>query len=354
MPRVSVVVPTYNRADLLLDAVNSVLAQTMLDLEVVVVDDGSTDQTRETVSQFGEPVRYIYQANRGRSAARNRGIHEARGEYLLFLDSDDLLLPRSLEVLAYYLESHPEAGAVTSECVYFDSEGQGGGEVREEKWERSPDPGKFLDTLALTNTVGAIHSTLVRREWLDRIDQPCFDEELEFTEDADLWFRLAAAGCHFHVLPEVTCKYRMHGGNTNAPGCMTVPRYRRSYRRARLKVWESDVFPQLAARTQLTFLYLLLLDPTYGDDTLHDEVLASARFAALSPDVQSQILYLVGIEDTRRGRAAELARARLGRAARLKPRALKFVLASWIAFISPEALVRCVASARELRKVYAR
>src|SRR5579862_9064675 len=89
-PKVSVVIPTYNRADKVGNAIKSVLAQTVHDLEVIVVDDGSSDDTEKVLAkEFGDRVRYYVQANQGASVARNRGIEEARGEWIAFLDSDD-------------------------------------------------------------------------------------------------------------------------------------------------------------------------------------------------------------------------------------------------------------------------
>ena len=110
----SVIIPTYNRADLVKQAVDSVLRQTVSDYEIIVVDDGSTDHTRQVLESVTPPVRYLFQKNRGFAAARNRGIAESRGEYLAFLDSDDLFEPRLLEAVLATFEAHPEAGAVCS------------------------------------------------------------------------------------------------------------------------------------------------------------------------------------------------------------------------------------------------
>jgi len=97
-PKVSVVIPTYNRADKVRKTVESVLAQSFTDLEIIVVDDGSSDETRETLEHaFGDRIRYYFQSNRGVSTARNKGIEEARGEWIAFLDSDDLWVKEKLE-----------------------------------------------------------------------------------------------------------------------------------------------------------------------------------------------------------------------------------------------------------------
>lgn len=116
MKKISVIIPTYNRAQLVCDAINSVLEQDVkgCKLEIIVVDDGSTDETFQMVSTFGEKVKYIYQTNKGVGAARNRGIKEATGEWLAFLDSDDRWLPDKLSLQFKVLECFPKYKAVYS------------------------------------------------------------------------------------------------------------------------------------------------------------------------------------------------------------------------------------------------
>ena len=106
-PRVSVIIPTYNRAALVCKAIDSVLEQTFSDYEILVIDDGSTDGTESAVAGYGQRVRYFWQENRGMSAARNRGIDLARGEYLALLDSDDLWMPFKLELMVAVLDRFP-------------------------------------------------------------------------------------------------------------------------------------------------------------------------------------------------------------------------------------------------------
>lgn len=106
MPQVSVIIPTYNRARYVTEAIDSVLAQTYQDYEVIVIDDGSTDNTREVLEPYMDRIRYIRQENAGVSAARNRGIGEAQGQWLAFLDSDDIWLPEKLESHTAFIVEH--------------------------------------------------------------------------------------------------------------------------------------------------------------------------------------------------------------------------------------------------------
>lgn len=123
MPRISVVIPTYNRAHYLPQALDSVLAQTCGPLEVIVVDDGSTDGTREVVRGYGDRVRYIYTPNGGVGRARNIGMCQSRGEYVTFVDSDDVVYPYMLEVESRVLDRHPELALVYAEMSAFDDHG---------------------------------------------------------------------------------------------------------------------------------------------------------------------------------------------------------------------------------------
>jgi len=122
-PRVSVLIPTYNRADLLCEALDSVLAQSFQDFEIIVIDDGSTDDTRDKVARYGERVRYEYGAHEGPAPARNRGFRAARGEYVCILDSDDLYYPHKLAMQVAHLDARPDTVMVYSDFSAFDGEG---------------------------------------------------------------------------------------------------------------------------------------------------------------------------------------------------------------------------------------
>jgi glycosyltransferase involved in cell wall biosynthesis len=114
-PAVSVVIPTYNRAGLIAQAVRSVLDQTGINFEIIVVDDGSTDNTRQILEQFNDKIRYLATENRGVAHARNIGMKASFGRYIAFLDSDDLYLPGKLALQVAFMEAHPEVGVVSTE-----------------------------------------------------------------------------------------------------------------------------------------------------------------------------------------------------------------------------------------------
>jgi GT2 family glycosyltransferase len=202
---VSVIVPTHNRGLLLEEAIRSVLAQTYPHREIIVVDDGSTDDTRSRVQKYVPSVRYIYQPNQGAAAARNTGIAHGRGEYVAFLDDDDLWLPRKLELQAKLLVENPRVGLVYTWRFLTDLEGRVLPQI-----QRPMHRGNVLGELLLACFV-VPSVVMVRREWLDRIG--LFDTGLRTGEDWDLWLRLAIAGCRFEVVPEVLVMSRLHAGH---------------------------------------------------------------------------------------------------------------------------------------------
>ena len=123
MPKVSVVIPTYNNAHYIRAALDSVLGQSMRDYEVIVVDDGSTDGTREVIEAYGPGVRYHWQENGGLAVARNTGLQLATGEMLTYLDADDIWEPENLAIKAAILDHNQDVGGVFSEFSIFDDEG---------------------------------------------------------------------------------------------------------------------------------------------------------------------------------------------------------------------------------------
>lgn len=209
-PLVSVIIPTFNRSHYLLEAVDSVLSQTYQNVEPVVVDDGSTDNTVEAIAPIRERITLIQQENAGRSSARNRGIHQSNGDFIVFLDSDDLLLPDSIRCQVEYLEGHPAI-----DVIY------GNGHTLNPDSTYSPlEP--FVKSLAAPSQIGtemlvanlfAIHAAMVRR---DALPAPsAFDESLSALEDWDLWLRLLFSGATFAYHNAKIAVYRRHSGNTD-------------------------------------------------------------------------------------------------------------------------------------------
>ncbi|QGQ94921.1 glycosyltransferase [Paenibacillus psychroresistens] len=188
-PLFSVIIPTYNRERFLGRAIKSVLQQTCKDYELIVVDDGSTDQTAKIVKSFGPRVRYVYQKNSGPSEARNMGISLAKGKYIAFLDSDDYFLAHKLKENKTYLEAHPDCHFLYS-WYYNDKFGSKRNVVRNSR--------SYWD-------LNAFRFHLYRRKFTIRtstavIQKSCFDKtglfnsRYRYSQDWDMWLRLA---CHY-------------------------------------------------------------------------------------------------------------------------------------------------------------
>jgi glycosyltransferase involved in cell wall biosynthesis len=184
---VTVVVPTYNNGHLIGDALTSVLAQTARPEVVIVIDDGSTDDTADRVARFSTHVRYIHQLNQGVAAARNRGQREARSEFVAFLDADDVWHPRKLEIQLSFLHARPDFGLLGTGTYPWT-----GGATRE--WPGEPGAARLVpvpwERLVVRNAF-ATSSVVVRRAVLDRVGE--FDTRLQGPEDHDLWLRVAEA-----------------------------------------------------------------------------------------------------------------------------------------------------------------
>lgn len=206
MPKVSVVIPAYNAMTYLPDTLNSVLQQTFSDFEVLIIDDGSTDHIQAWVAQnITDPrVRLIAQANQGLSAARNTGIANAQGEYVAFLDADDLWEPTKLEVQVRYLDNNSAVGLVYNWIAVIDAQGKPTGKV----W-RGDIEGDVLEEVLQRNIIDC-PSVLVRRKCFD--DVGVFDRTLRSVEDWDMWIRIATR-YNFGVTREALVYYRQHTSN---------------------------------------------------------------------------------------------------------------------------------------------
>jgi glycosyltransferase involved in cell wall biosynthesis len=178
-----VIIPTFNRAGCLAEAVDSVREQDYRDFELIVVDDGSTDGTAGILARYGHTVRVLRQENRGVSAARNRGIAAARGALIALLDSDDLWLPRKLSVQVAYFDRHPRALICQTEEIWV----RNGRRVNPRRRHRKPEGMIFEPSLELC--LVSPSAVMARRELFAEVG--LFDETLPACEDYDLWLRVA-------------------------------------------------------------------------------------------------------------------------------------------------------------------
>lgn len=204
-PRVSVVIPTHNRASYLIKAINSVFAQTYTDYEIVVVDDGSADNTKGALSELidAKKIRYVHQEASGVSVARNHGVELARGELIAFLDSDDLFLPTKLDKQVALFSRQPELGFVHCSFAKFDDAGHALGVRDTSKFQGWVYPQMLLEW----STLMAMPCMLMRKEAF--VNAGGFDESMHWAEDLDLWRRIARL-YPIGAVPEVLVWVRVH------------------------------------------------------------------------------------------------------------------------------------------------
>lgn len=202
MPKVSVVIPAYNAMNYLPATMESLLSQSFDNLEVIVVNDGSSDGTEQWVSQIENPkVKLISQKNKGLAGARNTGISHATGEYIAFLDADDLWEPTKLEKQVNTLEENPEVGLVYTWVALIDEQGKFTGRI----FKNNPE-GDVWQQLIEHNIVECGSVAMLRRSCLETVG--VFDENLRsFVEDWDLWLRIASR-YPFKVVKEPLVYYR--------------------------------------------------------------------------------------------------------------------------------------------------
>lgn len=205
--KVSIIIPTYNHAQFLVEAASSVMAQTYCDWEAIIIDDGSTDNTVEVADSFHDPrICYIYQKNRGLSTARNTGLRRATGEFVALLDADDVWEPTFLERMVSTLSTHATAGAGYCGFRYVDVEGS----LLKQAICKVVSPDEFRNELMLNGNWLCPCSVVVRRSAYDAVGP--FDESLRACEDFDMWLRMSQD--HLFVgVPEILVRYRRSGNN---------------------------------------------------------------------------------------------------------------------------------------------
>ena len=210
MPRVSIIIPTYNCAPYLGRAIDSALAQTYKDYEIVVLDDGSIDHTKDVVMQYGRKVTYLYQQNRGLSAARNQAILKASGELLAYLDADDMWYPEKLEKQVAFLDAHQECGLVHSEMSIINEQDEIL-HVRFYEETKRPVPQGYCVRELLRRCHIQPLTVVERRNSFDRVGG--FDKRLHVAQDYLHWITIAAEGQAIGYLAEPLGKYRWRTGS---------------------------------------------------------------------------------------------------------------------------------------------
>ena len=251
MPIVSVVLPIYNGVRFIRESLDSVLAQTFRDYEVICVDDGSTDDSLAVLDEYRQHVTVLHQPNAGQGAARNAGVGHASGMYVAFIDQDDCWYPWKLKQQVLAMERDPEAVLVHCNSDRMEAEGrivQRGATLEEHSRAMDSSLGRLLgEGLILPSAM------LVRRNVFERVGG--FDHELRGYEDFDLCARLKQQGT-FVFLDEPGMCYRIHQGGSSRSG-HTVVRSRERFLKNMMKLYAAD-------ESKHGILYMLLAE-CYSD-----------------------------------------------------------------------------------------
>ena len=294
-PQVSIVMAAYNHARYIDKAIASALAQTWQDFELIVVDDGSVDATGQVVSQFGDPVRYIFQQNRGQGGARNRGIANTRGHYLCFLDDDDLWEPEYLATVMSVFQQHPLTDALYTGYRIMDGEGK----VLPQRSCRVVPPHEMLDALTRGGWFPPLVVT-VRKACLDEVGP--LDETLRGNDDWDLWLRIARKHT-FRGIPELLARYRIHAGGLSVDvGHMLQDQKRAVTKQFGPEEGDPASWPRDRRRAYGTIYrtaalaYIQSGDPDEGRRLLR-------RAVSIDPDLlrQFDLMYELALDDQPRG-----------------------------------------------------
>ena len=201
IPLVSVIVPVHNGAKFLANALDSIFSQTYDSIEVIVVDDGSSDTTPEVALLCKSKIKYIHQENQGPAAARNKGIQQARGSLLAFLDSDDIWMPEKLQEQVAYLDSHQEISCVAVKLRHFVEPSAKGLVNLRPEWLDEERTSRMLSCL------------IVRKIVFDQVG--LFDPKLRFGEDVEWLLRLDRAGIMCPAIEHVLVHKRIHDNNVS-------------------------------------------------------------------------------------------------------------------------------------------
>lgn len=255
-PAVSVVIATYNRGEYLVATLQSILAQTFRDFEIIVVDDGSTDDTRRVVESYGLRVRYYHQHNRGPSAARNLGVAQARAPWIAFQDSDDLSLPNHLETFYKYVEKHPDTGMVFANGEYL------GGPVHNRSSIIPAAKSRALAGRAVAledlfdKSIFRLQASLIAKKCYQQVGG--LDSSLRICHDLKLAFRIWM-NSPVKYLDELVFAYRKHDSNISSDPVLRLTENIRVIEELRREFPQADqILGARRVHTRLAYRYYRL------------------------------------------------------------------------------------------------
>ena len=289
---VSIMMPAYNAERFIAQAIDSVLAQSFQNWELLIVNDGSTDRTPEIIAGYHDPrIKTIHQVNGGEASARNTALENLQGEYLAFLDADDLYLPEHLEVMVTYLQAHPDYDGVYSDGYYIDETGERLKPLSSRR--RGPFEGDIFEEMVRASDVFGAPVCVVLRSAVISKYSLNFDADIVIGPDWDFFVRYAEVA-RFGYLLEPTCLYRIHQTNIS----IRTGNQKRllSLARCREKAIRLRRFSECTLQTRVFVFYDLLINllPSFPDRQA--EITQWLEFKNLPTNEQARLFRLMASE----------------------------------------------------------
>lgn len=334
-PLVSVMMPVYNAQEYLAEAVESVLAQTYPYWELIIVDDGSTDESLNIAQSFTDGRIHVYhQPNAGEAAARNQALQHMQGELVAFLDADDRFLPEHLALTVRYLNEHPEMDGVYTDGLHIDQDGRSLKRRLSDR-RRGPFVGNLFEQLVRASDVfGPPICVVLRREPIVRLGLE-FDPEIVIGPDWDFTVRYSETS-RFGYIDQITCQYRIHQTNISLRAGQEKRIY--SLARCREKAIKLPGFSRLSAETRSAVFYILLVDLLDGYPGRQAAIAGWPEFHQLPVEEQARIFRLMSSRAILSGAFHPLVKNWLAESARLNPRDRTAALLFAIYQFSPRIL----------------
>ena len=321
-PTVSIMMPAYNAERFIALAIESVLKQSFSDWELLIVNDGSTDRTRETAAGFQDArILLIDQTNSGEAAARNTALQHVRGRYLAFLDSDDLYQPEHLKLTLNYLDTHSEKDAVYTDGIHCDQDGNLLKPLSSRR--RGPFEGNLFEQVVRASDVFGPPMVVVLRSEAVFQRKLHFDPSIVIGPDWD-FFTHYAEHANFGYLPVQTCIYRVH--QTNISVTTGLPRRRGYMAICRTKAIKLPRFNELNLETRTAVFYDLLINLFHGQPDKQLEATLWPEFIRLPTSDQARLLRLMASKAIQRGLRNKYITDWLQRAMHLNPADRKSML----------------------------
>lgn len=316
---ISVMMPAYNAEPFIAAAIDSLLQQSYANWELIIVNDGSTDGTATVAARYDDPRIIVFtQANRGEAAARNAALEQMRGEFVAFLDADDLFLPHHLEVTAGYLQAHPEHDAVYTDGFHIDENGTRLKTLSSRR--RGPFQGDIFEEVVLASDVFGPPTCVVLRRAPVMAAQLRFDEQIVIGPDWD-FLTHAAERMTFGYIDTQSVLYRVH--RTNVTRRVDATRRAGYLARCREKAIRLPRFADLPAATRVAVFYDLLVNLLPGQPERQAALVQGPPFRALPAAEQARLFRLMAREGLfatgERPASRQKAREWLEEARRLQP-----------------------------------